>query len=308
MKDAKDYSNKNFEDFKSNLLQISNILSAENPNTPSTVDSLGFHTGYGKTQQEVLTYAFLSAYSGKSPDKKIINRFPKIPKPNWRITYDGLSKLKFFQSFLQSFSLTHGYRSTYSINSFSQNLLYEGDPSENSVRRDTLGNFIPKYDIQQITVAEQLSPLIGIDMTWKNSLQTRFEIKRDRTLTLAYSNIQVTEVRGIEYVVGLGYKFKKVTLPFKVGGNKKLSNDLTVKADFSLRKNTTILRKLVEGTNQPSSGSTTLGVKLSADYPLNDRFNIRAFYEYNSNNPFVSSSYPTSNTNAGLSIRFTLAQ
>ncbi|MBL0138545.1 MAG: cell surface protein SprA [Bacteroidetes bacterium] len=306
--DAKDYSNKNFEDFKTNLLQISNILSAENPNTPSTVDSLGFHTGYGKTQQEVLTYAFLSAYSGKSPDKKIINRFPKIPKPNWRITYDGLSKLKFFQSFLQSFSLSHGYRSTYSINSFSQNLLYEGDPSENSIRRDTLGNFIPKYDIQQITIAEQLSPLIGIDMTWKNSLQTRFEIKRDRTLTLAYSNIQVTEVRGIEYVVGLGYKFKKVTLPFKVGGNKKLSNDLTVKADFSMRKNTTILRKLVEGTNQPSSGSTTLGVKLSADYPLNDRFNIRAFYEYNSNNPFVSSSYPTSNTNAGLSIRFTLAQ
>ena len=173
---------------------------------------------------------------------------------------------------------------------------------------DTIGNFIPELDIQQVTIAEQLSPLIGIDMTWKNSFQTRFEIKRDRTISLAYSNIQVTEVRGIEYTLGLGYKFKKVTLPFKVGGNKKLSNDLTVKVDFNLRNSTTILRKVIEGTNQPSAGNKTLGVKINADYPINDRFNISAFYDYNANEPFVSSSYPTSNTNAGIAVRFTLAQ
>jgi cell surface protein SprA len=204
-------------------------------------------------------------------------------------------------------TFTHGYRSVYSINSFSQNLLYE-EANGMPTNSDTIGNFIPKYDLQQITIAEQLAPLIGIDMTWKNSLQTRFEIKRDRTLSLAYSNLQVTEIRGTEYTIGLGYKFKKVTLPFRVSGKKKLSNDLTVKADISLRNNTTILRKVIEGTNQPSAGSKTLGIKVSADYPVNDRFNVRAFYDYNANDPFVSSSYPTSNTNAGISIRFTLAQ
>lgn len=305
--DAKDFSNQNFQQFKDNLILTSALLAGENPNAPGTIDTAGFQRGYGRTHQEVLTYSFLSAYSGKTPDSKIIDRFPKIPKPNWRITYDGLSRLKLFQKVLQNFSLSHGYRSVYSINSFSQNLLYE-ELNGFSVKRDTSGNFIPQYDIQQITIAEQLSPLIGIDMTWKNSLQTRFEIKRDRTLTLAYSNIQVTEVRGTEYTIGLGYKFKNVKFPFRIGGPKKLSNDLTVRSDFNIRKNTTILRKLVENTNQPSSGSTTLGVKLSADYPINDRFNIRAFYDFSSNNPFVSSSYPTSNTNAGLSIRFTLAQ
>ena len=126
--------------------------------------------------------------------------------------------------------------------------------------------------------------------------------------SLAYTNIQVTEVRGIEYTIGLGYKFKRVTMPFKVGGTKKLSNDLTVKADVSLRDNTTILRKVIEGTNQPSAGTKTLGIKLSADYPVNERFNVRAFYDYSSNEPFVSTSYPTSYTNAGIAIRFTLAQ
>ena len=229
--------------------------------------------------------------------------------PNWRITYDGLSKLKFFQSYLQSISLSHGYRSVYSINSFSRNLLFS-DPENHGYpfNTDTIGNFIPEIDLQQITISEQLAPLIGIDMTWKNSLQTRFEIKRDRTLSLAYSNIQVTEVRGTEYTIGLGYKFKRVTLPFRVGGNKKLSNDLTLKIDVNLRNSTTILRKVIENTNQPSAGSKTLGVKISADYPINERFNVRAFYDYNANDPFVSSSYPTSNTNAGISVRFTLAQ
>jgi cell surface protein SprA len=93
-----------------------------------------------------------------------------------------------------------------------------------------------------------------------------------------------------------------------MGGKKKLSNDLNVKMDVGLRNNTTILRKVVERTNQPSAGSQTLTLKVTADYPVNERFNVQAYYNYNANEPFVSSSYPTSNTNAGISIRFTLAQ
>ncbi len=305
--DAKDYSNKNFETFKNNLITESMLMASTNPNAPGTIDTSGYQSGYGRSQQEVLTYAFLAAYSGKDPSLKMNERFPKIPRPNWRVTYDGLGRLKAFQKIIQSFSLSHGYRSTYSINSFTQNLLYE-ELNNSPSRRDTAGNFIPLYAIQQVTIAEQLAPLIGIDITWKNSLQTRFEIKRDRSLTLAYSNIQITEVRGIEYVLGLGYKIKRVTFPFSIGRGRKPTNDLSLRADFNLRKNTTILRKLVENTNQPSSGSQTVGVKLSADYPITDRFNIRAFYDWNANDPFVSSSYPTSNTNAGISIRFTLAQ
>ncbi|MBL0105055.1 MAG: cell surface protein SprA [Bacteroidetes bacterium] len=308
--DAKDYSNNNFSQFITNLKSFSQILADQNPNPAGTATPAAYAQGYGPAQQEVLTYSFLSAYAGKDPSAKGTKKFQDmIPMPNWRVTYDGLSKLKFFSSFLQSLSISHGYRSVFSVNSFSQNLLYK-DINDNgfSSALDTAGNFIPKYDIQQVTISEQLSPLIGIDMTWKNSLQTRFEIKRDRTLTLAYSNIQVTEVRGIEYTIGVGYKFKRVTLPFKMGGKKKLSNDLTVKVDVNLRDNTTILRKVVEGTNQPSAGTRTLGIKVSADYPLNERFNIRAYYDYNANDPFVSSSYPTSNTNAGISVRFTLAQ
>jgi cell surface protein SprA len=307
VKDDKTYSNSNWTNFLAYRSEASQLLASRNPNYVTGSDTVpGFRNGYGRSQAEVLTTAFLSAYSGKTPSDRFTNRFPEIPRPNWRVTYDGLSKLPLFQKFLQSFSLSHGYRSVYSVNSFTQNLLYEEQQGAAS-NRDTVGNFIPKYDFQQVTISEQLSPLIGLDMTWKNSLQTRFEIRRDRTLTLAYSNIQVTEVRGVEYVIGVGYKIKKVKFPIRTGA-KRITSDLTLRTDLNLRNNTTILRKAIEGTNQPSSGSRTLGFKFSADYPINERFNIRAFYEYNSNNPFVSSSYPTANTNAGLSVRFTLAQ
>ena len=308
IKDANDYSNENFKNFAAYRPSVSELLANENT-ASSGVDVNGYHQGYGATQQEVLTYSFLAAYAGKTPDGKSTDRFPKIPKPNWRISYDGLSKLKFFQSFLQTLTLSHGYRSTYSINSFTQNLGYR-ENNDQPIVLDTIGNFVPKYDFQQISVAEQFSPLIGIDITFKNSLQARFEYKRDRTVSLSYASIQVTEVRGEEYSVGAGYKFKRVKLPFvRVGPAKtRIVNDLNLKADFSLRKNTTMIRKLVENANQPSSGSTSISVKVSLDYNISERINLKLFADKLITQPFVSTSFPTSTLTAGLTIRFTLAQ
>ena len=307
--DAIDYSNANFENFSKNRKEFSAILADQNPNSTGAVDTAGYHAGYGGTQQDVLTYSFLAAYSGKSPSGSQVDKFPAIPKPNWRVSYDGISKMKWGKKYFQTFNILHSYRSVFSINSFLQNLSYL-EVNGNAGARDTLQNFIAEYEIQQITIAEQFAPLLGIDMTFKNGFQTRFEYKRDRALTLAYSNIQVTEVRGVEYTLGLGYRLKNFTLPFirTGGGKKKLTNDLNLKADFTLRDSKTIIRKLVEGTNQPSAGAQTISYKFSADYAINDRFTVKAFFDKSANNPFVSSSYPTSFVNSGISLRFTLAQ
>jgi cell surface protein SprA len=304
--DNPDYSNETFKKFSEYRSHFSQLLGRQNPFSTGADPETGYRSGYGSTQQEVLTASFLAAYGDKSPTSSMINKFPKIPLPNWKVTYDGLGKIKLLQTVFTTISLTHGYRSTYSVNSFNQNLLYqENDGSP--IARDTVGNFIPTYDFQQVTIAEQMAPLFGLDMTWKNSLQTRFEIKKDRTLTLSYANIQVTEVRGTEYTLGLGYKIKKFTLPFRIGSTKKkLSSPLNLRADFNLRTNTTIIRKLVEGTNQPSAGTETISYKVSADYAINERFNVNAFFERQITNPFVSTSYPNSRTEAGIKLRFTL--
>ncbi|MEO0311279.1 MAG: hypothetical protein RIQ89_936 [Bacteroidota bacterium] len=308
VKDDKDYSNETFRKFDAFRKEYSQLLAAQNINYDDSITADGYSKGYGANQAEVLNYAFLSAYSGKPVSLNMTTRFPKTPRPNWRVTYDGLSKIKSFQKIFQSFNLSHGYRSSYNVNSFFQNLSYIESQNGDAAARDINANFIPKYDIQMVTITEQLAPLIGVDMTLKNSMMVRVEYKRDRTLSLSFANIQITEIKGQDYTVGLGYRFKKVALPFVKIGNKKLVNDLNVRGDFNLRQNNTIIRKLIEGTNQPSAGTTNIGIKFSADYNINDRFNIKAFYDRQANEPFVSSSFPNSNTRIGFSIRFSLAQ
>jgi len=46
----------------------------------------------------------------------------------------------------------------------------------------------------------------------------------------------------------------------------------------------------------------------TADYVLSDRFNLQIFADHTMNNPFVANTFPTSNTNFGFSLKFTLVQ
>ncbi|MDQ3049643.1 MAG: cell surface protein SprA [Bacteroidota bacterium] len=305
-KDRKDYSSEVFEEFDSNRKIISLRL-AEANSLSSGFDTEGYADGYGATSQEVLTYAFLAAYSGNSASSFNLTPFPKIPKLNWRITYDGLSKLKFAKKLFSSVNLTHGYRSSYAVSSFSTSLLYREDASA----RDLSNNFIPKEEFGQVTINEQFSPLIGVDINWKNNKFTsRFEYKRDRNISLSFADVQIAEIKGQEFVLGLGYRFRNFRLPFGLSGNKKTGqsgNDLNLTGDFSIRENSTIIRRVLENIDQPTAGLTILSYKLAADYVINERFNIRFFFDRTVNNPLISTSFPTANTSAGISIRFTLA-
>lgn len=127
VKDRKDYSSAVFDEFSSNR-QIISLRLAQANGLSNGLDQFGFADGYGPTSQEVLTYSFIAAYSGKSADKIKLNSFPSIPKLNWRVTYDGLSKLKFAKKLFNSVNL-HGYRSSYGISSFNSSLLFRQDGS-----------------------------------------------------------------------------------------------------------------------------------------------------------------------------------
>jgi cell surface protein SprA len=115
----------------------------------------------------------------------------------------------------------------------------------------------------------------------------------------------------VDYTVGTGYRINKFKLPFIKVSRSSITNPLNLRGDFTMRRNTTMIRKLLENSvqaNQPSAGSTSVSIKLSAEYNINDRFNVKMFADKIINNPFVSTSFPTSNFNAGFSVRFTLAQ
>lgn len=311
IKPNKDNTSDVFKTFDANRQIISRRIGVLNPYSSWAVDDSGYVDGYSGTQQDVLTLSFLAAYSGRNPETIKNEQFLKIPLPNWRITYDGLSKMAWSKKLFTSVNITHGYRSTYNINTFNTNLNY-ADPQNygTSGVRDASGNFIPKYEATQVSITESFSPLIGVDMTWKkNGLFTRMELKRDRNLSLTYTGIQLTEIRSNELTVGAGYRIPKFKLPFKIRGKQvKLQNDLNITADFGMRKNITVIRKMQEKTDIPTSGMNSYTIKVAADYVINDRFNVRFYFDKVINEPVIATSFPNSNTQVGFAIRFTLAQ
>ncbi len=306
-KDNKDNISETFEEFKSNRQVIAARLAAENPFSTG-YDTTGYPLGYGPGSQEVLLPAFLAAYSGRDAKQISLSPFPKIPIPNWTFRYGGLSKLEFFKKYFKTINLAHTYRSTYAVGNYVSNIEYAEEMGFPTAF-DFSGNFIPQNRIELVTLTEQFSPFIGVDMTWNNSLISKLEYKRSRNLSLSFVNNQLTEVSSKEIVIGLGYRFKDVKLNISSGGRKQqLKSDLNVKMDLSIRDNKTILRRLDEDINQVSTGNRMISINSSADYVINQRFNVRLFFDKTITNPFVSSQFPNSTTNAGVSLRFTLAQ
>lgn len=170
-------------------------------------------------------------------------------------------------------------------------------------------NFIQKYEINVVTVSEQFSPMINVDMNWKSNLTSRFEWRKSRTVSLNLTGNQITDNRINELVVGAGYRFDDVQIILKTGGGQKvLKSDLNLRFDLSIRDNKTVARKLIEDVNQPVAGMRVFTVGATADYVLSDRFNLQIFADHTLNNPFVANTFPTSNTNFGFSLKFTLAQ
>ncbi len=316
--DNDDYESSTFSQFRGYRADIARQLAANNPNFNGGIDPLTGYPleqiitatdtvitgGYGPTSQEVMIPAFLAAYGGRNPNNSKLTAFPAIPLPNWRITYDGLIRVPAIKKRFKSFSFGHAYRSTYSVGSYTTNLNY-GDGDQ--INLNNMSYHVSR-EISQVTINEQFSPLFKVDMTLKNSLIMKVEIKKSRILALSLANNQLTETTSNEYVIGTGYRIKDVEFKFRSAGRgKKLSSDLDLKLDLNIRNNKTVIRKVIEDEEQITMGQRIISIKFSADYVLNQRLNIKVFYDRVVTNPFISTTFPGAITNAGFSLRFTLA-
>src|SRR5690606_18419443 len=120
-------------------------------------------------------------------------------------------------------------------------------------------------------------PLMGVDMTLQNNMLIKVEYKKDRNASLSMANSQITEVKGNEWSIGSGYTFRQVRVPFI---KRRIQSDIDTRIDFSLRNNNTIIRRIVEGVNQLTSGQRIFSVKFTADYKISQKLNFRLFYDY----------------------------
>lgn len=218
---------------------------------------------------------------------------------NWRVVYTGLIDFAFMKKVFKSISVNHNYICKYNIGSFASNLKYAEDA------RDLQDNWMSLFDVNLVSINEQFNPLISMDMVWVNNLTTHWDINRRRDVSLSLVNAQLSETSGNEIVLGLGYRFGNLPIFLK---SKQLNNDINVQFDFSIRKNNTIIRRITENVDQLTAGEKVMSIKVSADYTFNNRLNLRLFYDRKVDTPYLSLSYPTTNTNFGLSIRYTLMQ
>ncbi|NNE76190.1 MAG: cell surface protein SprA, partial [Pricia sp.] len=296
----------NFEQFKENRIIIANRLAAQNPSLSDDVDDEGFPERYGKTQQNVLLPAFFAAYTGQNAERVNLDVFRQIPIPNWNIKYTGLMRNKWFQKKFQRFSLSHGYRAAYSINSFQTNLekVQLGTDGLSQTDPET-GDLLPDLILNNVVLNDEFNPLMRLDFEMKNSVSVLAEMRTSRILALSFDNSLMTETNGKEYTLGLGYRFKDVKFVTNIGGNKtRLKGDLNLKADVTLRDNITIIRNLDIDNNQITSGQNLLSIKFTADYALSKNLNVLFFYDHSFSQFAISTAFPQTTINSGFTLRY----
>jgi cell surface protein SprA len=292
-----------FNQFMANRQTVSNRLGANNPNSIGSAN--GFADGYNKDAQDVIVSAFIAAYAGKDASAVSLNSMPKIPLPNWRISYGGLTRVPFIAERFSELSLKHSYNSIYSINGFNSLLKYEeanGAVSSKDVNR----NFLPQYQFAQVSISERFAPLIGIDTRLKNNLTANFEINKTRLLALSLANSQLAQLSENNLVFGFGYRTTKFRFPFGWFSNLKMDNNMDFKLDVSVRDNKTVIYRADVAEAEVSSGQKNITLRPSVDYVLNQRFNLKVFYDSNITKPYTSQSFNTSFSNFGFSLRVTL--
>ena len=131
-----------------------------------------------------------------------------------------------------------------------------------------------------------------------NNITIRADYTTTRNLNLNISSYQIVEA--------LSNKFNKI---LKMKKTRDFSNDLTVRLDFSYNKMQSLIRKIEDSFTQATSGNIAKTIQFSADYGLSRALTLRAFYDLQINEPLISNaSYPTSNSNYGVALRFSLAQ
>ena len=292
-----------FRNFLDRTKKIANKKASEHygGNNYKIVDSTGYPEGFQKTHSEVLISSFISTYGAESGND--LNIFRKIPLPNWRISYSGLMSIKWFKKYFKTFNFNHMYNSVYNVSSFQNDLNFVDGKDEFNLG----GNLISKYTYGNVSLIERFSPFLGINITLKNSLSIKSDYKKDRALSLSLNNNSINEIIGDEYTFGVGYVFKDIGFIIKTKTRrKKIKSDINFKLNVSVRRNKTIIRKIVEEDFQITAGENIITIRSSADYKFSKKLILNLFYEYSNRRYEISTSYPTINTRGGINVRFNL--
>ena len=205
------------------------------------------------------------------------------------------------------------------------------------------------YDVSTVSINETFSPLIGINATLNNNMTFKVEYKTTRVLNLSMTSAQLTETGSKDFVFGWGYKINDFNLMDLIrsrkaselvaknsvgrgkgardakddldndrssrnaksgnSGKQKISHDLNLRFDFSIRNQSAIKRDLQTNLCEATSGSMAIKTSAQIDYTMSRMVTLSIFYDRQRSAPLLSSSsYPTITQDFGMTMKFSLTR
>ncbi|MFT3746800.1 MAG: cell surface protein SprA [Agriterribacter sp.] len=321
-----------FQRFQDNRAILSERLGKENPYS-QVKGTDGYYIGYSRYAQDVLIPSFVAAYTNKDPNSIALlkttgqnvrtNPFSGyLPKPNWSLEYNGLSRVKPLDKIFTNLVIRHKYNSTLSMNAFNSNLLFQDrwDLGFPSFIDTVSNNFIPYFLVPNITIEEQFAPLTGIDATFTNQLTLGFEFNKRRTLSLSLIDYQLTEMHSTEIRFNGSWRIRGFSLPFNIdlfgflkGGRgtdttgKRSESDVKIGLTFGIQDNITSNSRLDQANSFATSGEKVISINPTIDYVLSNRIQLKFYFDQQRRIPYISSSAPMTNTRAGVTVNISLA-
>ncbi len=213
-----------------------------------------------------------------------------IPRPNWRITWDGLEKLPLLSSVAKRVSLDHAYSATYN-----EGWKLNRDGAE---------------EIQTQKIEYGFNPLAGLNLTfgevWSGNLigNIKYGTRTSYDLGLTTNNINETFTRDI----GVTMQYSKSGFEIPLFG-VSLKNDIEISLSYNQAKNSIVRFDMNNFTEEgiPQDGSTRTTLEPRIKYTLSAKVTLSIFYKRTSVEPTGASRIPPTTTNeAGIDVNIVI--
>lgn len=213
-----------------------------------------------------------------------------IPRPNWRISWDGLESFFLFKSLAKRVSLQHEYKSGYT----------EGWKLTPDGNKELL--------TQRIDYA--FAPLAGFNITfgdlWGGNLIGSVKYSTRTSYDLGSSTRSITETFTKDIGITAGFSKSGFELPlFGIA----LKNDIEFSFSYNSSKNSTVIFDMndfiEDGT--PRDGTIRTSLEPRIKYTISSRVTLSIFYRRSSVEPEGAARIPPTTTNeAGLDVHIAI--
>ncbi len=213
-----------------------------------------------------------------------------IPRPNWRISWDGLEKILFFKSLAERIALDHAYTSTYTEG-------WKLSPEGNQ-------------EIQTQRIEFGFAPLIGVNITfgqlWGGNLTGNIKFSSRNSYDLGLSTTNITETLSNDIGFTAGYSKSGFELPlFGIA----LKNDIEFLLSYTSTRNSTIRFEMNNFTEEgiPQDGTTRITIEPRIKYTISSKVSLSIFYKRSTVEPEGAARIPPTTTNeAGLDVNIVI--